>query len=76
MRKGPTPTEWNVVNVALGGALLGILVGALFCCFQMVTIGAGLRIIRDSAIGGVAGVLVLGIVALIRNQIMRARNFR
>jgi hypothetical protein len=76
MRKGPAPTEWNVVDVALGGALLGILVGALFCCFQMVTSGAGLHIVRDSAIGGVVGVLVLGTFALIRNRVMRTRNFR
>ena len=79
MDKGPAPIEWDVVDLALVGALLGMLVGLLFCCFQMVmspTHGPDTHMVRDPAIGGVVGTLLLGTLAMIRNRIMRARNFR
>ena len=79
MDKVPAPTEWDIVNFALVGALLGIVAGGLFCCCQMVmspTHVADPHIVRDLAIGGVVGALLLGILTVIRNRIMWARNFR
>jgi hypothetical protein len=32
--------------------------------------------VRDPAIGGVVGALLLGTLSMIRNRIIRARNFR
>jgi hypothetical protein len=72
MRKAPAPSEWNVVNVALGGALFGMVAGALFCCVQMATSGADFHLVRDATVGAAIGVLVPGTVALIRNRIARA----
>ena len=79
MDKRPAPIEWDTVNLALAGAVLGMLVGALFCCSQMVMSpahGANTHMVRDTAIGGVAGVLLLGTLSMIRNRIVRTRNFR
>ena len=82
MDKGQAPIEWNIVDVALValvGALLGMLVGLLFCCCQIVMSpmhGADPHMVRDPAIGGVVGALLLGTLSMIRNRIMRARNFR
>jgi len=77
--KGPPPIEWNVVDLALVGALLGMLAGVLFCCCQMVmspTHGPDPHMVRDPAIGGVVGTLLLSTLSMIRNRIMRPRNFR
>ena len=77
MDKGPAPIEWDVVDLALIGALLGMLGGVLFCCCQMVmspTHGPDPHMVRDPAIGGVVGTLLLG--RMIRLRIMRPRNFR
>jgi hypothetical protein len=79
MDKGPAPIEWDIVDLALVGALLGMLVGALFCCCQIVMSpmhGAAPHMVRDPAIGGDVGALLLGTLSMIRNRIMRARNFR
>jgi hypothetical protein len=79
MDKVPAPIEWDIVDFALVGALLGIVVGGLFCCCQMVmspTHVADPHIVRDLAIGGVVGALLLGTLSMIRNRIMWARNFR
>jgi len=77
MNKGSAPIEWDIVDLALVGALLGMLVGALFCCCQMVMNPTqGPQMVRDPAIGGVVGALLLGTLSMIRNRIMRARNFR
>jgi hypothetical protein len=78
MDKGP-PIEWDIVDLALAGALLGMLGGVLFCCCQIVmspTHGADPHMVRDPAIGGIVGALLLGTLFMIRNRIMRARNFR
>ena len=79
MGKGMTPIEWDSVSFSLAGALLGLLVGALFCCCQIVMIpthGADLHLVRESAVGGTVGALLLGTLSVMRNRIMRARNFR
>ena len=79
MDKGPAPIEWDIVDLALVGALLGMLVGILFCCCQMLmspTHGADPHMVRDPAIGGGIGALLLGTLSMIRNWIMEARNFR
>ena len=79
MDKGLASIEWDVVDLALVGALLGMLVGLLFCCCQMVmspTHGPDPHVVRDPAIGGVVGTLLLTTLAMIRNRIMRPRNFR
>ena len=66
----------GIVDFALGGALLGVMVGGMYCCYQMVMSGAASHIVRDSAIGGVVGALFLGTLSMIRNRIMGAKNFR
>jgi len=79
MDKGPAPIEWDIVDLALAGALLGMLGGVLFCCCQIAmspTHGADPHMVRDPAIGGVVGALLLGALSMIHNRIMRARNFR
>jgi hypothetical protein len=79
MDKGPAPIEWDIVDLALAGALLGMLGGVLFCCCQIAmspTHGADPHMVRDPAIGGIVGALLLGTLFMIRNRIMRARNFR
>ena len=80
MNKGPAPIEWDIVDLALAGAFLGMLGGVLFCCCQIVmspTHGADPHMVRDPAIGGIVGaLLLLGTLSMIRNRIMRARNFR
>jgi len=76
MAKGPAPTKWDVVNLGLAGGLLGVLIGAVFCCVQMAMNGADLHIVRDGAIGGIVGILALGAFAVIRNRIMVAKDFR
>jgi hypothetical protein len=79
MNKGPAPIEWDTVDLAFVGGLLGMLVGGLFCCCQIVmspTHGADPHMVRDPAIGGVVGALLLGTLSMICNRIMRARNFR
>jgi hypothetical protein len=75
MRKGPTP-EWDIVELALLGALVGMVVGGVFCCFLMLvssTHGAD-HFVRDPVIGAVVGVLLLSAYALIRNRIRGVRN--
>ena len=77
MDREPAPIEWDIVDSALLGALLGMLVGALFCCYQMLMSPPhDPHMVRDPAIGGVVGALLLGTLSIIRNRIMRARNFR
>jgi hypothetical protein len=77
MNKGPAPIEWDIVDLALVGALLGMLAGALFCCCQIVMSPThDPHMLRDPAIGGVVGALLLSTLSMIRNRIMRARNFR
>jgi uncharacterized membrane protein len=77
MDKGPTPIEWDIVDLALVGALLGMLVGLLFCCCQIVMSPThDPHLVRDPAVGGVVGALLLGTISMIRNWIMRATNFR
>jgi uncharacterized membrane protein YkvI len=69
MDDGPAPIEWDIVDLAL--------VGALFCCCQIVMSPLHEpHMLRDPVIGGVAGALLLGTLSMIRNRIMRARNFR
>jgi predicted membrane protein len=76
MTKRPSPIEWDIVTFAFAGALLGVFVGGVFCCYQMAVHGADSHIVKDSAIGGLVGTLVLGTLSMIRNQIMRIRDFR
>jgi hypothetical protein len=79
MGKVPAPIEWDTVDLALVGALFGMLVGGVFCCCHMLmspTYDAGSYMVRDPAIGGVVGALLLSTLSMIRNWIMRARNFR
>lgn len=76
MNKAPAPIAWDIVDFALVGALLGTFVGAVFCCYQMTMHGADSHVVRDSAIGGVVGALLLGTLSMLRNRIMRSRNFR
>jgi xanthosine utilization system XapX-like protein len=79
MDKGPAPTEWDIVNSALLGVLLGMLVGVLFSLCQVVmspTHDVDPHLVRDPAVGGVVGVLLFSSLAKIRNRIMRARYFR
>jgi hypothetical protein len=60
MGKEPAPIEWDIVDSALLGALLGMLVGALFCCCQMLMSPLhDPHMVRDPAIGGVVGALLL-----------------
>jgi uncharacterized membrane protein len=77
MDEGPAPIEWDIVDLALVGALLGMFFGALFCCCQIVMSPLHEpHMLRDPVIGGVADALLLGTLSMIRNRIMRARNFR
>jgi uncharacterized membrane protein YkvI len=77
MDKEPAPIEWDIVDSALLGVLLGMFFGALFCCCQMLMSPLyEPHMLRDPVIGGVAGALLLGTLSMIRNRIMRARNFR
>jgi hypothetical protein len=77
MDKGPAPIEWDSVGLALVGALLGMLAGALFCCYQMLISPMNdPHLVRDPAVGGAVGALLLGTLSIIFNRIMRARNFR
>jgi hypothetical protein len=77
MDKGPAPSRWDISDFARVGALLGTLVGGLFCCYQMTMRGADSHIVRDSTIGGVIGtLLLLGALSTIRNRIMGAKNSR
>ena len=77
MNKGPAPIEWNVVDFALVGALLGMFFGVLFCFCQIVMSPPhDPHMVRDPAIGGGIGALLLGTLSMIRNWIMEARNFR
>jgi hypothetical protein len=79
MNKGPAPTEWDIVNSALLGNLLGMLAGILFCCYQIVMSpphDAGYYMVRDPAIGAVSGALLFSSISKIRNRIMWARYFR
>ena len=76
MNKKSAPSAWDIVDFALGGALVGTFAGGMFCCYQMILHGADAHIVRDSVIGGVVGAYLLGTLSLIRNRIMRARNFR
>jgi hypothetical protein len=77
MDQGPAPIEWDIANSALLGAILGMLVGALFCCCQIVmSLTHPPHMVRDPAIGGTVGALLLVSLAMIRNRIMQARNFR
>lgn len=76
MDKGPAPIEWDIVDLALVGALLGMLVGLMFCCCQMIMSpahGADPHMVRDPAVGGIVGALLAGTLSVIRNRIMRAR---
>jgi hypothetical protein len=60
MGKEPAPIEWDIVDSALLGALLGMFFGALFCCCQIVMSPLHeLHMLRDPAIGGVVGALLL-----------------
>jgi hypothetical protein len=60
MDKEPARIEWDIVDSALVGALLGMLVGALFCCCQMLMSPSHApHMLRDPAIGGVIGTLLL-----------------
>jgi hypothetical protein len=60
MDKEPAPIEWDIVDSALVGALLGMLVGALFCCCEMLMSPShDPHMVRDPAIGGVVGALLL-----------------
>jgi uncharacterized membrane protein YeaQ/YmgE (transglycosylase-associated protein family) len=68
MDKGRAPIKWDVVDLALVGALLGTLVGGMFCCYQM-AMGADSHILKYSAIGAVVGALLLGTLSMIRNRI-------
>ena len=77
MDQEPAPIETDIVDSALLGAILGMLVGALFCCCQLVTSPTHApHMVRDPAIGGVVGALLLGTLSMIRNRIIRTRNFR
>jgi hypothetical protein len=77
MDEEPAPIAWDIVDSALLGALLGMLVGALFCCCQMLMSPPhDPHMVRDPAIGGVVGTLLLVSLSMIRNWIMRLRNFR
>ena len=76
MDKRPAPIGWDIVDFALPGALLGVMVEGMYCCYQMVMSGADFHIVRDSAIGGVVGALLLSTLSMIRNRIMGAKNFR
>jgi uncharacterized membrane protein len=77
MDEGPAPIEWDIVDSALVGALLGMLVGALFCFCQIVTSPTHApHMLRDPVIGGVVGALLLGSLSMIHNRIMWAKNFR
>ena len=53
-----------------------MVLGGMFCCYQMAAYGADIHIVRDSIIGGVIGVLLLGALCLSRNQLVRAKTFR
>jgi hypothetical protein len=75
MVKRPAPTEWDAVEFAFGGALLGMVVGGMFCCYQMAMHGADIHIVRDSIIGGTIGTLLVGTLPIIRNRMVRARKF-
>jgi hypothetical protein len=60
MDKEPAPIEWDIVDSALLGGLLGMLVGALFCCCQILMSPLhDPHMVRDPAIGGVVGALLL-----------------
>ena len=77
MDEGPAPIEWDSIDLAYVGALLGMLVGLLFCCCQIVMSPThDLHLVRDPATGGVVGALLLGTLAMIRNRIMRIKDFR
>jgi hypothetical protein len=65
MDESPPPTKWDIVDVILVGVVL-------FCCVQMIMSGAEPQIIRDSAIGGIVGALLLGTLSIIPKWI----NFR
>ena len=72
----PAPIEWDIVNFALLGALLGTFAGGVFCCYQMVMHGAASHIVKDAAIGGIVGAILLGTLAMIRNWIRTAPRTR
>jgi hypothetical protein len=77
MGKEPVPIEWDIVDFAFLGALLGMSLRALFCCCQMLmSPPRDLHLVRDPAIGGVVGALLLVFLSMIRNRIMRIRDFR
>jgi hypothetical protein len=77
MDEEPAPIEWDIVDSALVGALLGMFFGALFCFCQIVMSPPHApHMLRDPVIGGVVGALLLGSLSMIHNRIMRARNFR
>ena len=67
--KRPAPTRWNTFDLAIFGALFGMPVGGMFCCYQMMMHGAEAHIVRDLAIGGVVGAVLLGALSMIRNWI-------
>ena len=72
-------SDWDIVDFALLGTVLGFLVGALCCCCQLVmnpTHNADFDLVRDAAVGGVVGALLLSLICIIRNRIRRATNFR
>jgi uncharacterized membrane protein YkvI len=54
-----------------------MLAKVLFCCCHMLmSLTHDPHMLRDPAIGGVVGALLLGSLSMIRNRIMRVRNFR
>jgi hypothetical protein len=60
MDKEPAPIEWDIVDSALLGVLLGMFLGALFCFCQIVMSPPHApHMLRDPAIGGVIGTLLL-----------------
>ena len=76
MDKRPAPIERDLINSALVGALLGMLAGVLFCCGQMLmSLTHEPHMVRDPAIGGVVGALLLSTFSMIHNRIVRARDF-
>jgi hypothetical protein len=80
MDEDPTSiNEWEIVDFALLGTILGFLVGAVCCCCQLVmnpTHNADFDLVRDAAVGGVVGALMLSLICIVRNRIRRATNFR
>jgi hypothetical protein len=62
----------DIVDAAFAGALVGLMIGGIFCCYQMLMNGADLHIVRDAASGAVVGALLLGTLSLIRNWIVRS----